>query len=214
MKNERTKLMIGTLAASVASLLFGLSFMFVKQSVNNVSAFTLLSWRFLFAFVAMTLCSLLGIFKIQLRGKDLKPLLLIAIFQPLIYFIGETFGVALTTASESGTVLACIPIVTLILSAVILKEPPTKLQVFSIIISVTGVLIIVLIKGLSASLNVGGYLLLAAAMFSDSFYVIFSRKAVGYSNTEKTYIMAVAGALVFTICAVIEHASAGKAFHR
>ena len=119
MKNERTKLMIGTLAASVASLLFGLSFMFVKQSVNNVSAFTLLSWRFLFAFVAMTLCSLLGIFKIQLRGKDLKPLLLIAIFQPLIYFIGETFGVALTTASESGTVLACIPIVTLILSAVI-----------------------------------------------------------------------------------------------
>lgn len=209
MRKENSKQFIGMLASIAASLLFGLSFMFVKQSVNNVSAFTLLSWRFVFAFLAMCLCALLGLFKLNLRGKDLKPLLLIAIFQPLLYYLGETWGIALTTSSESGTVMACVPIVTLILSAVILKEPPTRLQVVSIVVSVLGVLIIVLIKGLSASLNPLGYLLLVVAMLSDSMFVIFSRKAAAYTSTEKTFIMSAAGAVVFTICALIEHASAG-----
>ena len=196
--------MLGMVSATASSLLFGLSFMFVKQSVNNVSAFTLLSWRFLFAFFAMCLCALLGLFKLNLRGKDLKPLLLIAIFQPLIYYLGETWGIALTTSSESGTVMACVPIVTLILSGSILKEPPTKLQTISIIVSVLGVLIIVLVKGLSASLNPLGYLLLVVAMFSDSLFVIFSRKAAAYTS-----IMSAMGALVFTLCALVEHGTAG-----
>lgn len=209
MKNERSKQLTGMLSSTAASLLFGLSFMFVKQSVNSVSAFTLLSWRFLFAFLAMCVCALLGIFKLNLRGKDLKPLLLIAVFQPLLYYLAETWGIALTTSSESGTVMACVPIVTLILSGAILKEPPTRLQAVSIAVSVLGVLIIVLIKGLSASLNPLGYLLLAVAMLSDSLFVIFSRKAAAYTSTEKTFVMSAAGALVFTGCALAEHASAG-----
>ena len=209
MKKDTSKQVLGMVSATASSLLFGLSFMFVKQSVNNVSAFTLLSWRFLFAFFAMCLCALLGLFKLNLRGKDLKPLLLIAIFQPLIYYLGETWGIALTTSSESGTVMACVPIVTLILSGSILKEPPTKLQTISIIVSVLGVLIIVLVKGLSASLNPLGYLLLVVAMFSDSLFVIFSRKAAAYTSTEKTFIMSAMGALVFTLCALVEHGTAG-----
>ena len=101
MKKDTSKQVLGMVSATASSLLFGLSFMFVKQSVNNVSAFTLLSWRFLFAFFAMCLCALLGLFKLNLRGKDLKPLLLIAIFQPLIYYLGETWGIALTTSLKA-----------------------------------------------------------------------------------------------------------------
>ena len=70
-------------------------------------------------------------------------------------------------------------------------------------------LIIVLVKGLSASLNPLGYLLLVVAMFSDSLFVIFSRKAAAYTSTEKTFIMSAMGALVFTLCALVEHGTAG-----
>ncbi len=209
MKKETSRQFAGMMAAVAASLLFGLSFMFVKQSVNSVSAFTLLAWRFTFAFLAMCAAALLGVFKLNLRGKDIKPLLLIALFQPLLYYLSETWGIALTTSSETGTVMACVPIVTLILSGVILKEPPTKLQAASIAVSVAGVLIIVLIKGLSASLNPLGYALLLVAMMSDSLFVIFSRKAAAYTSTEKTFIMSAAGAVVFTVCALVEHTAAG-----
>lgn len=209
MKHKLNKQGVAMACATMSSILFGLSFIFVKQSVNEVSTFTLLSWRFLFALFGMGICALLGIIKLNLRGKDLKPLLLIALFQPILYYIVETWGIALTTATESGIVIACIPIVTLILSAIMLKERPTKLQVASILISVAGIFIMVLIQGLSASLNPLGYFFLLITILSAGLYVIYSRKAAAYTSTEKTFVMAASGAVVFTICAVIEHASAG-----
>ena len=121
----------------------------------------------------------------------------------------ETWGIALTTATESGIVIACIPIVTVILSALMLKEPPTRRQTLSIVLSVAGIFIMVLIKGLSASLNPIGYLLLFITISSAGLYVIYSRKAAAYTSTEKTFIMSAAGALVFTVFAVVEHAAAG-----
>ena len=142
MKKDTSKQVLGMVSATASSLLFGLSFMFVKQSVNNVSAFTLLSWRFLFAFFGMCICALFGLLKISLRRKPLKPLLLIALFQPILYYIVETWGIALTTATESGIVIACIPIVTVILSALMLKEPPTRRQTLSIVLSVAGLSLI------------------------------------------------------------------------
>ena len=67
----------------------------------------------------------------------------------------------------------------------------------------------VLIQGLSASLNPLGYFFLLITILSAGLYVIYSRKAAAYTSTEKTFVMAASGAVVFTLCAVIEHASAG-----
>lgn len=44
----------------------------------------------------------MSIIKINLKGKDLRPLILVAVFSPCIYFIGETVGINHTTAAESG----------------------------------------------------------------------------------------------------------------
>ena len=89
MKHTAVKSSVAMACAMMSSLLFGLSFIFVKQSVNEVSTFTLLSWRFLFAFFGMCICVLFGLLKINLRGKPLKPLL-VALCSPCIYFIAET----------------------------------------------------------------------------------------------------------------------------
>lgn len=189
----------------LAALLFGFSFLFVKLSVARVSTLTLLSWRFFIAFAAMGLLALFKVIKIDLRGKNLGPLLLIAFFQPVLYYIAETTGIKRTTASESGTLLACIPIVTLLFSGPLLHEPPTKTQVVSIVISVIGVVSIALVKGFSSSLDVIGYVLLLIAMFSDSFFVLFSRKAAAFNSAEKTFVMMTLGVLVFSAAAFIEH---------
>ena len=80
--------------AVCSEIVFGLSFIFIKMCVDTISVFTLLSWRSITAFIAMTLCALLGIVKIDLRGKDLRPLFLLSLFQPVLYFIMETLGCA------------------------------------------------------------------------------------------------------------------------
>lgn len=206
---DRKNVIVGTACQVLAALLFGFSFLFVKLSVARVSTLTLLSWRFFIAFAAMGLLALFKVIKIDLRGKNLWPLLLIAVFQPLVYYIAETAGIKRTTASESGTLLACIPIVTLIFSGPLLHEPPTKRQVVSIVISVIGVASIALVKGFSSSLDVLGYALLLIAVFSDSFFVLFSRKASAFNSAEKTFVMMALGALVFSAAAFIEHSISG-----
>lgn len=175
---------------------------------------TLLSWRFVFAFLMINICVLTRVIKINLKNKSILSLFLVALFQPVMYFIGETSGIKLTSASESGTFIACIPIITLVLSALILKESPKKLQVIGIFISVAGILLNVLMKGLDATLNPVGYILLLMAVVSGSLYSVFSQKAIEYSSAEKTYAMMGLGAIVFTAFAIAEHASGGtlKAF--
>lgn len=207
MKNKKES--IAVLCSVMASALFGLSFMFTKKTVTEVSSLSLLAWRFTFAFIAMSICALFRIIKLDLRRKSIKPLLVIAIFQPVLYFIGETYGIQLTTSSESGAIVACLPLITICMSSILLHEPPTKLQTISIIVSVVGVVLIVISKGLNASLNVWGYLLLLMAMLSDSLYVIKARKASNYTSAEKTYIMAAMGTVTFMSAALVENALGG-----
>lgn len=205
MKSRTNKQAGAVMIALFSEILFGLSFIFIRMCVTTVSVFTLLSWRSLFAFAAMTACALLGIVKIDLKGKNLRPLLLLSLFQPVSYFIFETLGVRLTTASESGTILACIPIVTMIFSTVFLKDKPTRSQVFFMLLSVTGAVIIGAINGLTASSNAIGYLFLLGAMCSESAYAITSQKLKDFNSAEKTYAMITSGAIVFTGCALVEH---------
>ena len=179
--------------ALFSEILFGLSFIFIKMCVSSISIFTLLSWRGLTAFAAMTVCALLGIIKIDLKGKNLRPLLLLSFFQPISYFVMETLGIRLT----------------MIFSTIFLKDKPTKRQVFFMMMSVTGAVIIGLLGGFQASSNVLGYLFIVGAMCSESAYAITSQKLKGFNSAEKTYAMVASGAVVFTGCALVEHTIKG-----
>lgn len=202
MKKRNTT--IGSFCALGCEVFYGMSYIFTKQATQDASALSLLGWRFLLAFIVMSALALMGIIKIRLKGKDLKPLLLVALFSPVIYFIGETFGISSTTASESGVFLACIPVASLIASTLILKKKPAKLQVAGILITLAGVMLTVLAVGASSSLSITGYAFLLFAVISYALYCVFVDRANGYTGAEITYMMLMAGAIVFVILAVAE----------
>lgn len=126
MKTVKHSALRGCLCAAGSEFLYGLSYIFTKRAADGASGPALLGWRFLTAAAAMGLCVLFGIVRIDLRGRPLRPLLAAALFSPCIYFIGETAGIRLTTASESGVFLSCIPAVSLTASALILKKKPPE----------------------------------------------------------------------------------------
>lgn len=203
---KQNGLIIGSLCAIGCEVLYGVSYIFTKQATDNASVLSLLGWRFLLAFLVMSLFVVLGIIKVNLKRKSLKPLLLVALFSPVIYFIGETIGISNTTASESGIFLACIPVASLIASTVILHKKPTRLQVTGILITLGGVLVTVLAVGISSSFSITGYIFLMVAVVSYALYCVFVDKAPDYTGIEITYMMLVAGAVVFVILAFIEAA--------
>lgn len=78
----------GTLMACI----FGFSFLFSKNVIDNIGVFELLFIRFLTAFLLMTVLIVTRVVKVNFKGKNLKPILIVAIWQPVIYFISENSG--------------------------------------------------------------------------------------------------------------------------
>ncbi|MBQ2677441.1 MAG: DMT family transporter [Firmicutes bacterium] len=209
-QSNRKTIIIGCLCAIGAEILYGMSFIFTRQAVAVAGTFPLLGWRFLSAFVFMNIFALTRIIKVDLKGKNLKPLLSLALFFPVIYFICETIGISNTTASESGVIASIIPVVSLIASAVFLRKKPFKRQVFGILITFAGVVITVLAVGASASFSAKGYIFLMIAVLAFSTYSVLVERAKGYSGGDITYVMLAAGAIVFSVIAVIQAAAGGN----
>lgn len=210
MKNKKSTLLTGCLCALGCETIYGMGYFFTKQATDCASALELLGWRFAIAAAVMTVCVLAGLIKVDLRGKNLRPLLLVAIFNPMIYFVGETLGISRTTASESGVFLACIPVASLIASTFILHEKPSGRQAAGIVVTLAGVLVTVLALGASSSLSVSGYMLLMVAVVSYALYCVFVDKASDYTGGEITYIMLLAGAAIFVVLAFGEAIIAGN----
>lgn len=84
---RKNNLVVGILCALCCEIIYGMSYIFTKQATKVASGFALLGWRFLIAFVIMTFLVLLGIVKVNLKEKSLKPIFIVAVFSPGIYFI-------------------------------------------------------------------------------------------------------------------------------
>lgn len=197
-------LIIGCLCAFGCETLYGLSYIFTKAAMQTASPFTLLGWRFIIAITVIGICIYFRLIKINLKGKPLKPLLIVSLFSPCIYFIGETIGISHTTASESGVFLATIPVASLIASTLILKNKPSKLQIIGIFITLSGVLVTIFAVGVTSSLSGIGYISLFASVISYALFSVHVEKSNFYTEVEITFIMLVAGALVFGILAICE----------
>lgn len=187
-----------------AETLFGLSFLFTRKAMGSVSPLALLSWRFLVAFIVMLIMIKIGIFHVDFHGKALRPALLISILHPVIYFIGETYGVQLTSASESGTIIAAIPVTALLGSTLIIKKKPSVLQICGISTTLLGVLCVVLSQKSQPTFSAPGYLLLFMAVIAYSLFSVFASSTQIFTPVEKAFLMIASGCVVFTLMAVGE----------
>lgn len=194
------------LAGLVFSSIFGFSFLLTKEGLELLTPFHLLGFRFAVAFLCLSILRFIGIININLKGKKLNKLFLLALFQPGIYFFCETTGMLYITSSEAGMMIALVPVAVTILAAIILNEKPTLLQSVFVALSVSGVFFIIFNRGESQiEGNYLGLLLLGIAVIAAAFYNIISRQlSLEFSAVEITYVMMGFGALVFNLIAIHE----------
>ena len=209
MDDHKRRIAIGVSAALVCEVLFGLSYSFTKHAMNSADELDLLGWRFLLAFASIALLRALGILRTNFRGKNPKPLLLICLLNPFLYFIGETFGIARTSASESGVFLACIPVTAIAASSLILGKRPSQRQILGILTTLIGVITAVAATGLELSFSPSGYAILVLAVLSYSLYSVYVERASDFSGVEITYVMLAGGALSFGTILIAKHLRSG-----
>ncbi|MFA6648360.1 MAG: EamA family transporter, partial [Candidatus Izemoplasmatales bacterium] len=166
-----------------------------------ISPIGLIAYRFLLAFLTFEVLRLTKVIKIHINLKESVSILLVAFFQPILYFLFETYGLKETTSAEAGLMIALIPIFVTILSTIILKEKPLVTQLLFILLSVAGVVFIQLYNtNISFDFNSIGFRLLLMAVISAALFNIASRNAAkNHKPHEITYIMMLMGAVCFNV---------------
>ncbi len=187
--------------ACTGNVLWGFSFLFTRMALQAASPEILLSVRFVTAFLFMNLLILLGKGRVSLRGKNLKPLIVLGLLEP-VYFFFESYGILYTNATLAGVILAATPVVSIVLAAVFLKEYPLRRQVLFCLFPVAGVIVITVCgssMGIASAL--GLVLLFCTCLISATSKTLNRRVSRDYSPFERTYMGLLAGSVVFTLSA-------------
>ena len=198
-----------TTAAIIVAVIFGLSFLFTKDVLSYLAPFQLMGLRFTLAVSVMGLLALLRVVKLNIKAADLPDLLKIAIFQPTLYFVFETYGVKFTTVSESSIIIALAPVLITVLSIFMLGEKISAKQFVCIGAAVVGVTVMVLGGNPEESADNAKHLLglfmLIGAVITTALYNVLSRRAAAkHSPLDITFIMMLVGAVVFNLSGILQ----------
>lgn len=190
-----------TIAAGIAyATIFGFSFLVTKDALGVLDPMELIFARFLLAALVLTALVAVRAVKVDFRGKKLGVLLAMCVFQPILYFIFETYGVRESATSTAGIILGALPAIVAILGVLTLGERTTKLQSLGLALSVAGVAIVVL-NGSGALAGEGtmrGALFLIGSMLSAALFNVLSRKASrNFTDVERTFAIMWIGAIGF-----------------
>lgn len=200
------------LAAISYSVIIGFSFLFIKFTLVSAHPLDTLAHRFT---VSMAAAALILLFfkrtRFSVTWKQIMAILPLATLYPLMFFLFQVFGLNFSSTTEAGIFQAMIPIFTMFLAAGFLGERPHLYRKIGIGLSVGGVILIFVLKGVnigSGSMLGGGLILISA--FSSAGYNVLARKLVqNYNVFQMTCVMTAIAFVFFNVFAVGRHMAVG-----
>ena len=208
--NEKTK---SYLAAVSFSTIIGFSFLFTKVALGFASPLTNLAHRYTVAALVLFILQQTKVIQVKLTKEDVLSILPMSLFYPLLFFMFQSFALQYISSSEAGILQALVPIITLILASVFLKEKTTFIQKFFLCLSVAGVIYIFLSKGANLGVETGilGFMLMLGSVFSNAINNILSKYKGGqYRAIDLTVVVILVGFLVFNSLSLVTHFLSGN----
>ena len=138
----------------------------------------------------------------------------LAIFYPFLFFTLQTFGLVYTSSAEAGIIHATVPIFTMLLASLLLKERSGWAQKLFTVLSVTGIISIFVLKCVSfeSSSTLGIVLILLSAL-SNAVYSVMARKLTQKQPVlDITFIMSMIGFVLFNLMSAVQHAAEGRLY--
>jgi len=205
----------GVIAALVADVIFGFSFMASKVAMEYCEPTVLLASRFTLATAAMSILwgiSLLmqkkgkrGLFLCNFRGKPVKKLLIMGLIHPAAYCLLENYGILNTSSAVAGTILAVVPVFCIFLDVAILHTKVTLRQILCAVFAVAGVALVS--AGGEVKTTWLGLMFLILTMITDGmFYFLSNRASADFTPLEVTYGMFFVAAMVLIPIVAVQYA--------
>ncbi|MBU4490299.1 MAG: DMT family transporter [Actinobacteria bacterium] len=154
------------------TVVWGLTFSLVKESLSEISPFVFMAFRFWLAFL------LVGLFCVGRMRKVDRGLMKAGAVLGLFLFAAyafQTFGLKYTSAGNAGFITGLFIVFVPVLSALMLRQRPDLASTTAIIVAVIGLGFLSLQNGLQVN---GGDLLVLACAFSLSLHIIYMDRYV------------------------------------
>lgn len=186
-------------------ILWGFSYHFIciAQETEKASAI-LLSHRFVVSLILMSILIATRVVKVSFKNKVWGIMLLQVIFQ-LAYYLFESATTKAINGSMTSAVSAVSPVLSIILAAIFLKEYPTVRQRIFCILPVVGVILMTMAGKDLGIVNATSIFLLVMAIVTSGAYRTINRGAAKhFTSFERTFIMFIFSAIVYTLLAMNE----------
>jgi drug/metabolite transporter (DMT)-like permease len=171
------------LAALGSMLFWSFSFVWVKIAYQAYQPLTVVLLRLcLSVFLIMLFAFFIRRLQIPSR-KDLRIFVLLAFFEPFLYFMGESFGLLYVSSTVAAVIVATIPLFSPIIAWYFFKEKLTLMNYLGLFLSFLGVSIVVMNRDLSFSASPKGVILEFCAVFAAVGYSSVLRKLAFRYNT-------------------------------
>lgn len=174
------------IASIFAITLWGMSYIWTDKLIAlDIPIFYFVFVRILLAGIVLFLFNTAyGRIK-RIQKQDLPKFLLLAFFEPFIYFICETYGLKLTgSPTLSAMVVATIPIFSIGAGIFFFKEKINFINVIGIVFSLIGIVMVAMAKGELGENFIWGVVLLLAAVISEVGHASITKSLSGNYSSQ------------------------------
>ncbi len=170
---QKVKVILSLLLSMIC---WAFSFVWIKQAFESFNPLTIVLLRLLISsgllFVILKLMKKL----IPMERKHFKWFLLLAFFEPFLYFMGESFGLEVVSSTVGAVIVSTIPLFAPITDRLFFKSKISWVNLLGIFVSFAGVLLIIFEKDLSLTAPLYGIMLVFLAVFAALGYSVVLKK--------------------------------------
>ena len=184
-KVKQSKLLV-YIASIFAITLWGMSYIWTDKIIaQGIPIFYFVFVRILLAGIILFLFNTAyGRIK-RIQKQDLPKFLLLAFFEPYIYFLCETFGLKLTgSPTLSAMVIATIPIFSIAAGILLFKEKVNTVNISGILLSLVGIVMVAMAKGELGQNFIWGIVLLLIAVISEVGHASITKSLAGIYSSQ------------------------------
>lgn len=174
------------IASIFAITLWGMSYIWTDKLIaQNIPIFYFVFVRILLAGLILFLFNTAyGRIK-RIQKQDLPKFLLLALFEPFIYFICETYGLKVTgSPTLSAMVVATIPIFSIAAGIMFFKEKINFINIIGIIFSLVGIVMVAMAKGELGEHFIWGIVLLLIAVIAEVGHASLTKSLAGNYQSQ------------------------------
>lgn len=160
----------------IAVICWSLTFIWYKQAYPRLTPLTLVTLRLLIAAVLLFIIAFSFRLLNPVKLKDIPKFMLLSFFEPFIYFLGESYGMKYVSSTLASLIIATIPLLTPFIAFLTLKEKLKPGNYLGIIISISGVFLLMQTDRSDYSSLPRGIMLMMVAVFSAIGFTIYAKK--------------------------------------